>query len=270
MMQLGPSSSLLVLKAIMLLLSALKTSHASCLTYALDLGGFQAAILLCICRTEEQPLAAGGDALVIVEGNFRISGTSQVESIADNKGDNLSIDDRVEDKDVVDAEHVLVGDDTCKEKTDGGEVGVWSNFNLANPILKPRLSKSEPKSQTICNTNEDKDVHDLSWLRKKGLKHKMSERERGEQRRRRNRSGSRRFIESIRRAFEGQKIQGSQNIVAKLISLPFQQCKHSITTVDYQSGNDIRVTRFIDPNSQLWIMIEIVRNWMPSDKGAMF
>lgn len=34
--------------------------------------------------------------------------------------------------------------------------------------------------------------------------------------------------------FEGQKIQGSQNIVAKLTSLPFQQCQHSITTVDCQ------------------------------------
>ncbi|GMY22716.1 nuclear transport factor 2B [Fagus crenata] len=32
--------------------------------------------------------------------------------------------------------------------------------------------------------------------------------------------------------FEGQKIQGSQNIVAKLTTLPFQQCKHNITTVD--------------------------------------
>ncbi|KAG4162341.1 hypothetical protein ERO13_D01G110564v2 [Gossypium hirsutum] len=33
---------------------------------------------------------------------------------------------------------------------------------------------------------------------------------------------------------EGQKIQGSQSIVAKLISLPFQRCQHSITTVDCQ------------------------------------
>ncbi|TYI97355.1 hypothetical protein E1A91_D01G138400v1 [Gossypium mustelinum] len=34
--------------------------------------------------------------------------------------------------------------------------------------------------------------------------------------------------------FEGQKIQGSQSIVAKLISLPFQRCQHSITIVDCQ------------------------------------
>ncbi|KAF8075630.1 hypothetical protein N665_1075s0009 [Sinapis alba] len=34
--------------------------------------------------------------------------------------------------------------------------------------------------------------------------------------------------------FEGQKIQGSQNIAAKFTSLPFQQCKHNITTFDCQ------------------------------------
>ena len=39
--------------------------------------------------------------------------------------------------------------------------------------------------------------------------------------------------------FEGQKIQGSQNIVAKLTTLPFQQCKHNITTVDCQPSRDL-------------------------------
>ncbi|KAB1214473.1 Nuclear transport factor 2 [Morella rubra] len=34
--------------------------------------------------------------------------------------------------------------------------------------------------------------------------------------------------------FAGQKIQGSQDIVAKLTSLPYEQCKHAITTVDCQ------------------------------------
>ncbi|KAH0671217.1 hypothetical protein KY285_025431 [Solanum tuberosum] len=34
--------------------------------------------------------------------------------------------------------------------------------------------------------------------------------------------------------FEGIKTQGSQNIVAKLTSLPFQQCQHTITTTDCQ------------------------------------
>ncbi|KAH9318316.1 hypothetical protein KI387_020085, partial [Taxus chinensis] len=34
--------------------------------------------------------------------------------------------------------------------------------------------------------------------------------------------------------FEGQKIQGVQGIIGKLTSLPFQHCKHNITTVDCQ------------------------------------
>lgn len=34
--------------------------------------------------------------------------------------------------------------------------------------------------------------------------------------------------------FEGQKVQGAQNIVAKLTGLSFQQCKHQISTVDCQ------------------------------------
>lgn len=34
--------------------------------------------------------------------------------------------------------------------------------------------------------------------------------------------------------FEGQKIQGAQNITDKLAGLPFQQCQHQITTVDCQ------------------------------------
>ncbi|MCL7046915.1 hypothetical protein MKW94_002780 [Papaver nudicaule] len=42
------------------------------------------------------------------------------------------------------------------------------------------------------------------------------------------------YQESSMLTFEGQQIQGSQNIVAKLNSLSFQQCKHTITTVDCQ------------------------------------
>ncbi|XP_072959219.1 nuclear transport factor 2B-like [Typha angustifolia] len=34
--------------------------------------------------------------------------------------------------------------------------------------------------------------------------------------------------------FEGQKLQGPQAIVGKLTSLPFDQCLHSISTVDCQ------------------------------------
>ncbi|KAG6653892.1 hypothetical protein CIPAW_05G108200 [Carya illinoinensis] len=52
--------------------------------------------------------------------------------------------------------------------------------------------------------------------------------------------------------FEGQKTQGSQNIVAKLNSLPFQQCQHSITTVDCQpSGPAGGMLVFVSGNLQL-------------------
>lgn len=52
--------------------------------------------------------------------------------------------------------------------------------------------------------------------------------------------------------FEGQKIQGSQQIVAKLTNLPFQQCKHSITTVDCQpSGPSGGMLVFVSGNLQL-------------------
>lgn len=52
--------------------------------------------------------------------------------------------------------------------------------------------------------------------------------------------------------FEGQKIQGSQNIVAKLTSLPFQQCKHTISTVDSQpSGPAGGMLVFVSGNLQL-------------------
>ncbi|KAK6922423.1 Nuclear transport factor 2 domain [Dillenia turbinata] len=52
--------------------------------------------------------------------------------------------------------------------------------------------------------------------------------------------------------FEGQKIQGSPNIVAKLTSLPFQQCHHNITTVDCQpSGPAGGMLVFVSGNLQL-------------------
>ncbi|MFQ6629603.1 hypothetical protein Gotur_006626 [Gossypium turneri] len=51
--------------------------------------------------------------------------------------------------------------------------------------------------------------------------------------------------------FEGQKIQGSQSIVAKLTSLPFQQCKHNITTVDYQPSGSGGMLVFVSGNLQL-------------------
>ncbi|TYG80017.1 hypothetical protein ES288_D02G183300v1 [Gossypium darwinii] len=51
--------------------------------------------------------------------------------------------------------------------------------------------------------------------------------------------------------FEGQKIQGSQSIVAKLTSLPFQQCKHNITTVDCQPSGSGGMLVFVSGNLQL-------------------
>ena len=52
--------------------------------------------------------------------------------------------------------------------------------------------------------------------------------------------------------FEGQKVAGSQNIVAKLTSLAFQQCKHHISTVDSQpSGPAGGILVFVSGNMQL-------------------
>ncbi|XP_026377335.1 nuclear transport factor 2A-like [Papaver somniferum] len=60
------------------------------------------------------------------------------------------------------------------------------------------------------------------------------------------------YQETSMLTFEGQQIQGSQNIVAKLNSLPFQQCKHTITTVDCQpSGPAGGMIVFVSGSLQL-------------------
>ncbi|KAL9256989.1 Nuclear transport factor 2A-like protein [Drosera capensis] len=51
--------------------------------------------------------------------------------------------------------------------------------------------------------------------------------------------------------FEGQKVQGAANIVAKLTGLPFQQCQHSITTVDCQPSGAGGMLVFVSGNLQL-------------------
>ncbi|CAL9130123.1 unnamed protein product, partial [Musa textilis] len=52
--------------------------------------------------------------------------------------------------------------------------------------------------------------------------------------------------------FEGVKIQGAAAIVAKLTSLPFQQCVHAISTVDCQpSGPAGGVLVFVSGSLQL-------------------
>jgi len=35
-------------------------------------------------------------------------------------------------------------------------------------------------------------------------------------------------------SFEGQKVQGTANIIQKLTSLPFQQCQHRVSSLDAQ------------------------------------
>ncbi|KAL2332650.1 hypothetical protein Fmac_013863 [Flemingia macrophylla] len=53
-------------------------------------------------------------------------------------------------------------------------------------------------------------------------------------------------------SFEGEKIQGSHNIVAKLTSLPFQHCHHTISTVDSQpSAVNAGMLVFVSGNLQL-------------------
>ncbi|XP_004504406.1 nuclear transport factor 2B-like [Cicer arietinum] len=60
------------------------------------------------------------------------------------------------------------------------------------------------------------------------------------------------YQEASMLTFEGQKIQGSSNIVAKLTSLPFQQSHHSITTVDCQpSAVNAGMLVFVSGNLQL-------------------
>ncbi|GLJ04814.1 hypothetical protein SUGI_0004090 [Cryptomeria japonica] len=53
-------------------------------------------------------------------------------------------------------------------------------------------------------------------------------------------------------SFEGQKIQGANNILLKLNSLPFEQSKHNISTIDCQhSGPANGILVFVSGNLQL-------------------
>ncbi|GMP40347.1 hypothetical protein CsSME_00010824 [Camellia sinensis var. sinensis] len=76
--------------------------------------------------------------------------------------------------------------------------------------------------------------------------------------------------------FEGQKIQGSQGIVAKLTSLPFQQCQHSITTVDCQpSGPAGGMLVFVSGNLQLVgeqhaLKFHQMFHLMPTPQGSFY
>ncbi|KAL1808831.1 hypothetical protein DCAR_0728355 [Daucus carota subsp. sativus] len=84
------------------------------------------------------------------------------------------------------------------------------------------------------------------------------------------------YQEASMLTFEGQKIQGSVNIVAKLTSLPFQQCKHSISTVDCQpSGPAGGMLVFVSGNLQLAGEQHALRfsqmfHLMPTPQGSFY
>ncbi|KAJ8569616.1 hypothetical protein K7X08_006193 [Anisodus acutangulus] len=60
------------------------------------------------------------------------------------------------------------------------------------------------------------------------------------------------YQENSMLTFEGIKTQGFQNIVAKLTSLPFQLCQHTITTIDCQpSGPASGMLVLVSGNLQL-------------------
>uniref|UniRef100_A0A1D1ZF48 Nuclear transport factor 2 n=1 Tax=Anthurium amnicola TaxID=1678845 RepID=A0A1D1ZF48_9ARAE len=76
--------------------------------------------------------------------------------------------------------------------------------------------------------------------------------------------------------FEGDKIQGSQAIVAKLASLPFQQCRHDISTVDCQpSGPAGGMLVFVSGTLQLAgeqhaLKFSQMFHLMPTPQGSFY
>nr|ABQ59097.1 nuclear transport factor 2 [Panax ginseng] len=76
--------------------------------------------------------------------------------------------------------------------------------------------------------------------------------------------------------FEGQKIQGFQNIVAKLTSFPFSQCKHTITPVDRQpSGPAGGMLVFVSGTFQLAgeqhaLKFSQMFHLMPTQQGSFY
>ncbi|KAI5651090.1 hypothetical protein M9H77_37095 [Catharanthus roseus] len=76
--------------------------------------------------------------------------------------------------------------------------------------------------------------------------------------------------------FEGQKVQGAQNIVAKLTGLSFQQCKHQISTVDCQpSGPAGGMLVFVSGTLQLPGESHVLKfsqmfHLMPTPQGSFY
>ncbi|XP_047159404.1 nuclear transport factor 2B-like [Vigna umbellata] len=79
-------------------------------------------------------------------------------------------------------------------------------------------------------------------------------------------------------SFEGEKILGAHSIAAKLTSLPFHQCQHSITTVDCQPsgvGAGAGVLVFVSGNLQLAgeqhaLKFSQMFHLMPSQQGSYY
>ncbi|XP_021713676.1 nuclear transport factor 2-like [Chenopodium quinoa] len=84
------------------------------------------------------------------------------------------------------------------------------------------------------------------------------------------------YQESSMLTFEGQKFQGAQNIVGKLTSLPFEQCKHSITTTDCQpSSSNGTLLVFVSGNLQLageqhLLKFSQMFHLMPTPQGSFY
>ncbi|PWA70998.1 nuclear transport factor 2 [Artemisia annua] len=84
------------------------------------------------------------------------------------------------------------------------------------------------------------------------------------------------YQESSMLTFEGEKIKGALNIVTKLTSLPFQQCKHNITTVDCQpSGPAGGMLVFVSGTMQLageehLLKFSQMFHLMPTQQGSFY
>ncbi|XP_057801231.1 nuclear transport factor 2B-like [Salvia miltiorrhiza] len=76
--------------------------------------------------------------------------------------------------------------------------------------------------------------------------------------------------------FESQKFQGTQNITAKLTSLPFQQCQHQITTIDCQPSDPAGgMLVFVSGNLQLAgeqhaLKFSQMFHLMPTPQGSFY
>ncbi|XP_074575498.1 nuclear transport factor 2B-like [Curcuma longa] len=77
-------------------------------------------------------------------------------------------------------------------------------------------------------------------------------------------------------SFEGDKVQGAAAIVAKLTSLPFQQCAHAITTVDCQpSGPAGGMLVFVSGSIQVGGESHVLKfsqmfQLMPTPQGSFY